>query len=87
MLGKVAGVVLPDPARAVALDRAVGWVAVTVLTAWLWWRARVGGAAAIRAPAGALLAAVVLIPVIRAATVPALTLSGLTQSSPAMPAG
>jgi alpha-1,6-mannosyltransferase len=62
-LGKIAGALLPDSSDAVAACRMAGWVVLTGLVTWLWWRSRAGGAAAVRGAAAAMLAAVVLAPV------------------------
>ncbi|WP_410662309.1 polyprenol phosphomannose-dependent alpha 1,6 mannosyltransferase MptB [Amycolatopsis sp. lyj-84] len=62
--GKLGRAVLPGSVDAVAACRIAGWVALTVLVTWLWWRSRAGGAAAVRGAALALLATVVLAPVV-----------------------
>lgn len=61
--GKIGRAVLPGSVDAVAVCRIAGWVVLAGLVTWLWWRSRAGGAAAVRAAAVALLAAVVLAPV------------------------
>ncbi len=61
-LGKIAGLVLPG--STVAWFRLAGWGVLAVLVTWLWWRSRAGGAAAVRGAAVALLATVVLAPVV-----------------------
>lgn len=61
-LGKICGLVLPG--SAVASFRLAGWVVLAGLLTWLWWRSRAGGQAAVRGAAVALLATVVLAPVV-----------------------
>ncbi|WP_156096493.1 polyprenol phosphomannose-dependent alpha 1,6 mannosyltransferase MptB [Amycolatopsis jejuensis] len=48
---------------AVAVCRAVGWVALAGILMWLWWRSRASDADAVRGAAAGLLATVVLAPV------------------------
>ncbi|QWF77716.1 Alpha-(1-_6)-mannopyranosyltransferase A [Amycolatopsis sp. CA-230715] len=43
--------------------RLAGWIALGGIVAWLWWRARAGGAVAVRCAAAALLATALLTPV------------------------
>ncbi|WP_410595628.1 polyprenol phosphomannose-dependent alpha 1,6 mannosyltransferase MptB [Amycolatopsis sp. lyj-23] len=61
-LGKIAGLVLHG--SAVGTFRLGGEVVLIVLLAWLWWRSRTGGADAVRGATVALLATVVLAPVV-----------------------
>lgn len=68
-LGELTGAVLNlftevDPARLIARFRLVGWGLLAGLVAWLWWRSRDGGAAAVRGAALALMATVLFSPVV-----------------------
>lgn len=63
-LGKIGVAVLPGAVDAVGVCRTAAWGALAVALLWLWWRSRAGGAAAIRGAAMALLATVVLAPVV-----------------------
>lgn len=55
--GKLLGYLTPlgTEAGVLAAARLAGWVVLAVLVAWLWWRSREGGAAAVRGAALALL--------------------------------
>ncbi|GAA1948266.1 polyprenol phosphomannose-dependent alpha 1,6 mannosyltransferase MptB [Amycolatopsis minnesotensis] len=63
-LGRLAGLLSgTGPAELLAGFRLAGWIALAGLVAWLWWRARTGGATAVRCAAAALLATALLTPV------------------------
>lgn len=60
----VATVATVDPARLIADFRLVGYVVLAAFVGWLWWRSRAGGAIAVRGATWALLATVLLSPVV-----------------------
>ncbi|MFD2472531.1 polyprenol phosphomannose-dependent alpha 1,6 mannosyltransferase MptB [Amycolatopsis silviterrae] len=62
--GKILGGLTADPAGTLAASRTAGYLVAVVVVTWLWWRSRAGGADAVHGAAAALLATVVLAPVV-----------------------